>query len=84
MSEALALLSTICLTAALAAWTSHILFRDYREGFRMLYHWTSDAAPPSDVEPRESQRSIAVQVAFTATFLILAVLGYIAFHRLFE
>jgi hypothetical protein len=86
MSEAFTFLSALILTGALLAWASRVFFGDYREGFRMLYHWTSpaDVSPLSDVEPRESERSFVTQFAFVGTFVLFAVLCYVALLPLFR
>ncbi len=86
MSEALSILFTLSLTAALIAWASRVLFRDYREGFRMLYHWTAtpDASLATDVEPRESTRSVITQIAFVGTFVLVAALGFVALLPVFR
>jgi hypothetical protein len=39
-TEVLPLFCSMIVTAAIVAGMSHMLFQDYRDGFRMLYHWT--------------------------------------------
>jgi hypothetical protein len=65
-------------TAVLAAAVSALLFRDYREGFRMLYHLLDNDGAHSIPErlPRHSRRSLVVQLTFAAGCLASASIGY--------
>lgn len=86
MSELLALLTSFLATSILAAVASSLLFRDYREGFRILYHLidsTGSQSIPRDA-PKESRRSLPTQLLFAAGCLVVATVGYLWLAPLFD
>lgn len=86
MIELMAFLTSMLATSIIAAGASCVLFRDYREGFRILYHLIDSQGShslPHDT-PNESRRPLSTQLLFAAGCLTVASAGYVWLSSIFK